>query len=125
MKKIVAIAGIFALAACGGEETETADLETEEEVATMTASDPSGTYSMTSEEGEEVTWVLNEDGTYEQMAGGEVIQSGTWEETIRGTCLTAEGGEGEQCYNFGQPGPDGTVEVTGPDGETVMMTKEA
>lgn len=129
MRKIIALAGVFALAACGGGE-EAEVVEGEEEVAETVIPQSTGTYVGTNEEGEEWTRVLAEDGTYTDTVGGETVETGTWEDTIRGTCLTAdtaegEAAEGEMCYNIGQPAEDGTVEVTGPDGQTITMTKQA
>lgn len=124
MKKLVALAGVVSLAACGGGETETADTAevAGEEVAAVP--DSAGTYTGTDLEGRETTWVLNEDGTYEIMADGEMVESGAWIDTVRGTCLTAEGAEEEQCYNF-VAGEGDTFEVTGPEGETITMTRES
>lgn len=128
MKKIIALAGAFALAACGGGDTEVE--EGEDEVAEMGVPESTGTYVGTNEDGAEWTRVLAEDGTYTDTIDGETVETGTWEDTIRGTCLTAdaaegEAAEGEMCYNIGQPAEDGTVDVTGPDGETMSMTKQA
>lgn len=126
MKLIVKLAGALApalaLAACGGDsDADNADVPADE---VATAPNSAGTYSGTDPEGAEIVWTLDPAGTYEAQADGETMETGTWEDTIRGTCLTGEGSEGEQCYNFGEVGADGTLEVTGPDGASITMTKE-
>jgi len=128
MKKLIAIAAALTLAACGGGD-DAADAGSDSAPAASSASDmpadSTGTYVGTGADGEEVTTTLNADGTFQDTVGGEVIRSGTWEDAMRGTCFVEEGVEGEMCYNMGAPGPDGTVEVTGPDGVTTTMRKTA
>ncbi len=125
MKKIVALASVFALAACGGSE---ADQAAGEDVAMEDAGpampDSAGTYMAANEDGAEWVLVLNDDGSYEESVGGEVAASGPWEDTMRGTCLKAEGVEGEQCYNIPEAAADGTVAINAPDGTPIAATKE-
>ena len=124
MKKIIALAGAFALAACGG-----ADTEAEPAADTAAATGPvlpassAGTYVGVDTDGAEVITTLNADGTFADTKGEEILRAGTWEDNIRGTCFTETDVEGEQCYTMGTVGEDGTVEVTGPDGVTTIMTK--
>jgi len=125
MKKLIAVAAIATLAACGGDadapvEDDSIDAAVEEVIPSTSA----GTYTSTSEDGTEVSVALNADGTYAVMEGGETVESGTWEDNIRGTCLTAEGGDGEDCWNI-QPGAeDGMMDITGADGETMSYSFE-
>ncbi len=127
MKKIVAFAGASALAlslaACGGsdvDEPTEAEIDTADTVIPETSA---GTYTGTTEDGTEWSSTLNADGTFEDYEGGELVRTGTWEDNIRGTCFVNDGEEGEECYNIGEVQADGTIEVTGPDGETFTMTK--
>lgn len=124
MKKIIAVAGLFALAACGGSEAEGDAAAGEDATAVEEAGFPSaaGTYTMTAEDGTVTTWALSEDGSFTETVGADVTTEGTWSDEIRGTCLVAAGSEGEACYNI-VSGEDGTTEVTGPDGETMTMMK--
>ena len=51
-------------------------------------------------------------------------KSGTWEDNIRGTCLTAAGGDGEDCWNI-QPGAEaGMMDVTDSNGDTMSYSYE-
>ncbi|GAA5057521.1 hypothetical protein GCM10023208_23100 [Erythrobacter westpacificensis] len=125
MKKLIAVAALASLAACGGSADEPAeDASLDEAAAEVIPSTSAGTYTSTTEDGTEVSVALNADGTYTVMQGGEQVESGTWEDNIRGTCLTAEGGDGEDCWNI-QPGAeDGTMDITGSDGETMNYSYE-
>ena len=127
----LAAASALALAACGGGNDDAATTDTAAAPAEDTASvmpTAQGMYTGTNADGQEWTANLRQDGTYEFTEGGEVTQIGTYDNNIRGTCLTEETGDTaapgqEMCYNFGEVGPDGTVEVTGPDGVTFTMNK--
>ncbi|WAT18479.1 hypothetical protein OZN62_02545 [Aurantiacibacter sp. MUD11] len=125
MKKIIAVAGAFALAACGGSADDPVEDESLDDAVDAVIPDTSaGTYTSTNPEGVEVSVALNADGTYTVSEGGEMVESGTWEDNIRGTCLTAEGGDGEDCWNI-QPGAEeGMMDVTGADGETMSYSFE-
>lgn len=125
MKRIIAAAALFALAACGGSEGEDGAANGAEEASDAAAvpATSAGTYVGTDSEGTEVTFVLGADGTFEHREGGEVVRTGTWEDNIRGTCFIEEGVEFDQCYNIVPVGEDGTVDVTGPDGVTMSMTR--
>ncbi|MGB3795918.1 MAG: hypothetical protein WA957_06395 [Alteraurantiacibacter sp.] len=125
MKKLIAVAALVSLAACGG-----GDDATEAEVEDTAAMDPipstnAGTYTSTTEDGSEVSLNLAADGSYTVMQGSEQVETGTWEDNIRGTCLTAAGGDGEDCWNI-QPGTEaGMMDVTDSNGETMSYTFES
>lgn len=124
MKQIIAVAALFALAACGGSDAGEEGAVAEDEAGNPAIPATSaGTYVGTDGAGGEVTFVLNADGTFEHREGGEVARTGTWEDNIRGTCFIEEGVEFDQCYNIVPVGDDGTVDVTGPDGVTMSMTR--
>lgn len=125
MKKLIAVAAIASLAACGGDADEATEAEgMDEAAADVIPATSAGTYTSTSEDGTEVSVMLNDDGSYSVMQGGEEVESGTWEDNIRGTCLTAEGGDGEDCWNI-QPGAEeGMMDVTDSTGETMSYTYE-
>ncbi|QZH74646.1 MAG: hypothetical protein JY451_13430 [Erythrobacter sp.] len=128
MKKIIALAGAFALAACGGNDAEApADGEIAVEDTAADAPMPTtqtGTYSSLSDDGTEVAVTLNADNTYTVMEGETSVETGTWEDNVRGTCLTPASGGGENCWNI-QPGTEaGTMDITDADGETRTYTFE-
>lgn len=129
MKKLLATAAIFALAACGGKADEQVadDQVIPTTQSTFAAATEAGTYTGTDEAGQPWTSTLNADGTFEDRADGKVIRTGTWENTAEGTCFTDEAALGEaaepQCYQMGVPDSNGTLVVTGPDGATFQMKK--
>ncbi len=128
MRKLILIGGVLALAACNGEaevtEEEAAPAEEVVEVASVV-----GTYNGTSDDGSEWTATINEDGTSDVTVDGEVVDSATWRTNEEGlTCFTGVPDEGEEageeeCYTFGEVGEDGSVEVTGADGESQTVIK--
>lgn len=126
MRKFVIAAGVLALAACNGEaEVTEEEAPAEEEVVEVAG--PVGDYTFTNDEGAEMAATIAADGTTQVMsADGEVVDSGTWELTEEGqTCFTMEGmeeGSDPTCVTFGEPAEDGTVEVTGSDGEVDTVT---
>lgn len=125
MKKLLAVAAIATLAACGGGADDPAEADDiEEAAAEVIPATSAGTYTSATEDGTEVAVALNADGTYAVMQAGETVETGTWEDNIRGTCLTAEGGDGEDCWNI-QPGAEeGMMDITGADGETMSYSFE-
>lgn len=125
MKRLIAVAALASLAACGGGADEAVEDESLDEAAAEVIPDTkAGTYTSTTEDGTEVAVMLNADGTYAVMQGGEQVEAGTWEDNIRGTCLMAEGGDGEECWNI-QPGAEeGMMDVTDGQGETMTYTYE-
>lgn len=127
MKKIIALAGAFALAACGGNEADApaeAVIDEAPAASTMAPTTAPGTYSSLADDGTEMAVTLNADMTYSLTEGEAVVESGTWEDNVRGTCLTATGGTGENCWNI-QPGTEaGTMDITNAEGETLTFTFE-
>lgn len=126
MKKIIAVAGAIALAACGSGEAEVEEVV--EEVEEPAVSAVAGTYTGTTEDGTEWTSVLNPDGTYQDTVGDEVVESGTWTDGDGQTCFTETTAEGEEpaeasCFTVGEVGEDGSVEITDAEGETMTITK--
>ncbi len=127
MRKLVAACGILALAACAepAEDTATEEAPVEE----VAAVDPLvGAYTWTDEEGNEVTGHLADDGTSWVEVDGERMDESTWARNDDGqVCLTwtdDETGEATtDCMTFGEVAEDGTVEVTGSDGEVDTVIK--
>lgn len=129
MKKIIAVAtamtGALALAACGGDADEPTEANIDAETVDSVLPDTNaGTYTSTTPEGAEVAVILNADGTYSVTEAGNEVETGTWEDNIRGTCLVATGGEGEDCYNIAPAAEEGMVDITGPDGEQMSYAFE-
>lgn len=129
MRKLVLVAGVLALAACNGDAEVTEDEAVEEEEVVAEVASVVGTYNGTGDDGTEWTATINEDGTSDVTVGGEVVDSATWRTNEEGmTCFTGVPEEGEEageeeCYTFGEVGEDGSVEVTGTDGESQTVMK--
>ena len=120
MKKIIAVAGALALAACGGSEVdEPAEADMGDDPVVTTAEAPTmgsaGTYSM--QDGVVMTdLTLGADGTYTMSDGTSVTESGTWTDGPNGPCLTAEGAE-EACFTR-TSNADGGVTMTDANGQS-------
>jgi hypothetical protein len=50
-----------------------------------------------------------------QIGGGTIFMQGGE------TCFVTEGVEGHQCFAGSEPAEDGSIEVTGADGETAIV----
>ncbi|APE28846.1 hypothetical protein [Aurantiacibacter gangjinensis] len=125
MKKLIAIAGAMALAACGGDAEEPAETGADETaVAPMNDATAPGTYTSTTEDGQEVVVTLANDGTYTVTEGGEQMDAGTWEDTENGTCLTAPGAE-PTCFDITPGSENGMYDITGPDGQAMSYSYES
>ncbi|RIV88748.1 hypothetical protein [Aurantiacibacter zhengii] len=125
MKKLIAVAALAALAACGGDADEPVeDASLDQAAADVIPETSPGTYSSTTPDGAEVSVMLNDDGTYAVMQDGEQVEAGSWEDNVRGTCLTAEGGDTQDCWNIEPAGEDGMMNITGTDGQTLSYTFE-
>lgn len=127
MRKLVLVAGVLALAACSGDAEVTEDEAVDEEVVEVAS--VVGSYNGTSDDGTEWTATINEDGTSDIIVDGEVVDSATWRTNEEGlTCFMDVPEEGEEageeeCYTFGEVGEDGSVTVTGTDGESETVIK--
>lgn len=126
MRKLIVLASVFALAACGGETAEEpAAVETPEAAAPATVANGSGagTYTVTTADGTEFTAQINEDGTYSDTAAdGTVMAEGTWAVTDGKTCFTptTEGVEPE-CFTESPAGEDGSFTATSDAGDVVTV----
>ncbi|WP_340587573.1 hypothetical protein [Erythrobacter alti] len=125
MKKIVALTGVFALAACGGNDaSEPTEAVIDDTPETAVVSD-AGTYSSLNEDGDVIAISLNADGTYTVSEANQQVENGTWEDTPEGACWTAEGEEEPVCATFAPGTEPGTVNVTSPGGETMTYSYES
>ena len=129
MKKLIALAAIAALAACGDREAEAPAAEdtaatAEADTAAM-SDDPAGTYTVKMADGTTGTTVINADGTYvDTDKDGKQIK-GTFARRDGKDCFDPEGDEAEQCWTVGTPAADGSFVATAPDGKTtVTVTRQ-
>ena len=125
MKKLIAIAAIGTLAACGNPAEEADDPIVAETPAATTGAtnEMTGTYEVTMTDGTVVTQTLRSDGTYSDVANGEVTETGTWRANGEQMCYDPEGDGAEQCYMGGQPGADGSFEVRDDEGNVTSTVR--
>lgn len=125
MKKLIAIAAIGTLAACGSadEPEEAVAEETVVETGEATGS-PAGTYEATLADGSTITQTINEDGTYRDVANGEEVESGNWRTDGDQLCFDPEGDEPEACFTGGDPAADGSFDVMDGDGNVTMTVRK-
>jgi hypothetical protein len=130
MKKLALAAALgAALTACGDaaeESDEPVAVETPAATETVAAAETApGTYEFDME-GTATVATLNADGTYTDAQGGDVIESGTWENHADGkTCFDPEGDDTPAtCYTISASDADGTFTAT-PDngGDPLTISK--
>lgn len=120
MKKVAILAAALAIAGCG-ETTDEAE-ETEapaEEVAEAAGMEITpGLYAVGDETTEYGQTRLNADGTYEDLADGEVVGTGAWATDGETMCFDPDGdGEEQQerCWTNGPADEDGSFISTRDD----------
>lgn len=130
MRKLLTVVAIASLCACGQ-----ADEPSQEPEATGVAAPDVpdggpvvGSYSVTAEDGETMSWTNNEDGTYASVMADGSEGSGTYAMAGREYCYDPEGdGEGleEVCLAFSDAGEDGSWVSTRPDGTQSTVIRVA
>lgn len=127
MKKLIACAGIFALAACGGGEAEPEAMEEEapaEEVAAPEGAVIPGTYDLVYGDGTVGSVTINDDGTYSGTAGDQST-TGTVADVDGKACFDPDGDAPALCWTAGEQGEDGSFTSTADDGNVVKVTPAA
>lgn len=133
MRKILLVAGVFALAGCEA-ESDVADADAEATTEEVAEVDPAvGSYRWTDDDGTEVTGHLLADGTAYTEANGERQDPVRWARNEEGqVCIHWEGGvdddgeayeAGSDCMTFGEVAEDGTLEITNADGSVDTVVK--
>ncbi len=130
MKTFISLAGVCAasltLAACGGNDTaEPTEAVIEEPAVMAPAASDAGTYTSLTEGGDSLTVALNADGTYAITQDGAQVESGSWEDTPEGACLTAVGAAEPACWTFAPGAEAGTVDMTDSAGTTTSFSYES
>jgi hypothetical protein len=129
MKKLVLVAALASLSACGGAVTEEeAPAEATEmmadENATLLAADGGptvGTYKVTNAAGEVSTEVIAEDGTYTSTNAAGEVSTGTWEQkSPTEYCTQPSDAEKMTCFAE-MVGDDGVWTSTDPDDGEVSI----
>ncbi len=121
MNRLIAAAGLVALAACSQPATEEEAAPAVEEVAVQTSGP--GTYEVTYADGGVGTMVSSEDGTFTFTLGDET-GTGTVTETDGKVCLDPDAEDLESnCWTAGEVGEDGSWPSTSDTGEVVTVSR--
>lgn len=132
MKKLIACAGVLALAACSQPAETEAEPEAPVEEPVAMAVDGgtlAGAYSSIGADGTEALWTLAADGTFTLETAGADPVTGTFTNTDTETgatfCADPAGDEvGEICYAISTPGEDGSWTATDPAGNVLAVTRK-
>ena len=136
MKKLILLAGLAALAACGQKQETAATDDANATVAeadanaavsnaAMTTANGSapGTFEVTTKDGKKAQSILNADGTYIDKNSDGTESKGTWNVAGGKTCFDPEGDEGPTCYTETSTAADGTFTATPDKGDPVTVKK--
>lgn len=122
MKKLIALAAIATLAACGERAEETpapADTATAE-ATTAATDDMSGVYDVKMADGSVLKSTINADGTYVDVAADGTETRGTFTRANGQDCFDPEGDEPAECWTVAAPNADGSFTATTVDGKTTV-----
>jgi len=124
MKKLIALAAIATLAACGDRTEEAPVAEdtaaTAEATTAAMTDDPAGTYTVKMADGTTGTTVINADGTYVDTDKDGKQVKGKFARRDGKDCFDPDGDEAEMCWTVGTPNADGSFTATAPDGKTTV-----
>ena len=119
MQKISIVAAALAVAGCSEAAGEAEEAPVEEAAEPAVAAITPGLYAVGDETTEYGRSQLNEDGTYVDMNGEEVVGTSTWTADGATMCFDPEGdGEEQQerCWTNSAPDGDGSFMTTRDDG---------
>ena len=123
MKRLIAVAGMAALAACSQPATEEAEEAAPMEEAAAPATGGPGTFEVTYADGSVGTLVSAEDGTF-TFTLGEETGTGTVTETDGKICFDPDAEDMEtNCWTTGEVAEDGSWSSTSDDGEVVTVRR--
>ncbi len=130
MKKIIAIASAFALAACtGGNTSEPAASEMDEAAAdsVLAGDEPGfeavapGDYTVEHANGDIDTITIHPGMTYSRVAADGTATGGTIFMQDGKTCFVVEGVEGHNCFLDGPVQEDGSMQTTSDEGNVATV----
>jgi len=135
MKKLVVLAGALVLAACGSNEAEVAETEIASGEAAEAGGDAGdvsplvGSYGGESEDGQAWVSSLNADGTYQDVVGGEVSETGTWTHEDSQLCFNPNVEEGtvseQTCLTLVNVNEDGSLLMSDAEGNEMTVPRLA
>jgi hypothetical protein len=132
MKKLLFITAALTLAACNnGEQAEQADQAQPAETAAVDAVDPNadagfeavapGHYEIVRADGTVDQLMIQPGMTWSMVSHDGAASGGTIFAQGGKNCFVTEGVEGHQCFAGSPPEEDGSMEVTGDEGETATI----
>ena len=126
MRKILPIAALATLAACGqskADDTQQAAAEPPAATAPHSNAGP-GTFVRTAADGTMTVLRLQPDGTSSTWVAGNETETGKWAVKNDHTCYVPDGGK-ERCTSDGPIQPDGRFRVTPAEGDPYTLQKTA
>lgn len=125
MKKSILFVALFALAACNQAETEEADVAQIAEVdpnadAGFEAVAP-GAYEVVHADGKIDQLTVLPGMTWAMVSSAGEPSGGTLFEQAGKKCFVTEGVAGQRCFSGTEPAADGSIQVTGDDGEVATV----
>jgi len=120
MKKLIALAAIATLAACGDRAEETAAPAATAEATTAAADDMTGAYDVKMADGTMVKTTINADGTYVDTGADGTEVRGMFTRANGQDCFDPEGDDPAECWTVSTPAADGSFTATTVDGKTTV-----
>lgn len=128
MRIAIAWAAALSLAACNGAETTETDTPAEAGAETVAADADAGfeavapgNYQIVRADGSIDELTVHPGLTWSMVAADGTASGGTIFAQGGKNCFVTEGVEGHRCFTGGDPAEDGSMEVTGDDGEVATV----
>lgn len=128
MKRLIIIAAVAALSACGERAEEAAapaETTAAEAAPAMTAAEAAGSYDVKYPDGTTGVTTINADGSFVGTDGKGVETKGMWAMKDGKSCFDPEGDAPEVCWIDDEPDANGVFTATAPDGTVVTVTPQA
>jgi hypothetical protein len=134
MKKTIIVIGLAALAACNQSTPEPAEPSGEATVATEAAVNPDeagfeavapGAYDVVHADGSIDKLTVHPGLTWSMVAANGDATGGTIFAQAGKNCFVTEGVDGHRCFSGTPPADDGSIVVTGDDGEVATVRPSA
>jgi len=131
MKKAIILATVLSLAACNGNDTEAPDEAVETEATTVNPAEAGfeavapGNYEIVHPDGTIDQLTVHPGLTWSMVAANGDASGGTIFAQGGKNCFVTEGVEGHRCFAGTPPAEDGSIQVTGDDGEVATVRPSA
>ena len=134
MKRTIIVIGLAALAACNQSAPEPAGPADEATVAAEPTVNPAeagfeavapGAYDVVHADGSIDKLTVHPDLTWSMVSANGDASGGTIFAQAGKNCFVTEGVDGHRCFSGTPPAEDGSIEVTGDDGEVALVRPSA